>query len=174
MKKNELGHIIKKKVANTTPAIPPAMDWNRLDSANSILTPKGKGLSLTAKVILITTGTVVILTGAILFELNSKKETAEPVRLEEIEKIQIVEPTPKAPVLERIHSTTPLQVAPTTEPQFIKKNSNVITKKRNKKDTFESKEKTINTSQTPDARKESKTTTIYEVDTVTTETYIYE
>ena len=92
----EFGHIIKKKVENSSPE-PPAMDWEGLSNAqNSIPStpPVATGLSVIAKTGIIALGVIAVsVMSFFLFynesEPNELKDTIQKEVPEEIKKIEI-------------------------------------------------------------------------------------
>jgi len=171
--KNEFGHIIKKKVENSTLA-PPPMDWKGLSDAQNNAPNPSKSILSTKGLIITSFVSVAVITVLVsLFVVTPDKPILEPVQEPNLEKniadstqlkinkiepdtnIVTKDPSEKKPVLEEKKISAPLR-------------------KKKKKDKFGNDSKKNKVISDPDKKTESKTTILYEVDTITTETYIYE
>ena len=175
--KKELGHIISKKVANTTSPTPPPMNWERLDSVTTKTNPTSKNLSTITKIVLISASTVIAVSALIYCNLTKNKPTTNP-QVEQTTQQTLLTPKPIKPNIKHI-PVVELDSITTGKNQksrknIIKKNYPLTTEKLKKKDNFEANIGERTSLETPDAKRESTTTTIYEVDTIFTETYIYE
>ena len=162
--KNEFGHIIKKKVENSS-MTPPPMDWGALSDAQKA-TPKTTKSFITSKLGLVISGFVSIAVITVIASLflsspDSKNQPKPAVLKEESDPInENVQPE----ILDTV-------IIPIKEEKKI----SATLKKKKKKDKFIPllKKNKLNSAENKDTE-QSTTTILYEVDTVTTETYIYE
>lgn len=170
--KKELGDIIKNTLDEASSSNPPAMDWDRLDNASVALETavKSKGISLATKTVLGSLMIIVSLAGGIIFFNKGIQKTEEQPNSPEQNKTTKTKQEIELEQVNTPRSIDSMSVKPKEE--IIEKNFLPKIRKEKKKDNFKriSKEQRV----APNAKKESKTTTIYEVDTITIETYIYE
>lgn len=172
--KKELGDIVSKKVANAPLPTPPAMDWGRLDAVPTNPTATStNGISIITKTILISSATIITLGSIFFYNYFQKEEVEQPVTIIEQQPQKPTQSIKKQLIVNKLDSVAQ-KIIEKKKVKVIRKNSPLTTEKLKKKDNFEAKIGDKNSQETPDAKRESKTTTIYEVDTVTTETYIYE
>ena len=172
--KNEFGHIIKKKVENSS-LTPPPMDWKGLSDAQSN-SPKPTKSVLGSKAGLIVSAfvTVSVLTVLVsLFVSTPDEMKVQPEEREEKEH-SILDSTSAHLNMDKLELDTLGKGLTPNENKAVVKEKKISPPLRKKKDKLGQRIKKNNSKSVENKETGSTTTIFYEVDTVTTETYIYE